>query len=851
MTSRTIRKMGRMSVALVSALMLQAVGAACGAASGPAELVLAASGKAQLPIVIAEKAAGSTRKVAAELAGYLSRISGAPFEVKTGDGARGIVLGTLAEFPHPELAAGLEIRNTYDGKEAYAIRTQPQRLLLIGATERGVSHAAFRLLDHLGCRWFFPAKEWEVVPTSPKLSVALDETDRPCILARRIWYGYGAFLDKGHPRGGNTQEDYDAWMRHNRLGGSFRVQAGHAWQGIILANKKIFAQHPEYLALVKGRRQGEQLCVSNPAVRRLAIDYALADLKKRPEAEMTSMECSDGDGQCECDQCAKLGSISDRVFGLANEVAREVRKELPGRMVGCLAYNQHSEPPSVQLEPNLYVQLCAGFIRGPYSHEQLLDLWPKKCKNLGFYEYFSVWLWDFDKLPGGNAANLKYIRERVRRYREAGATSIDAESGNNWGLHGRGYYLAGRLMWNPDADVDWLLADFYEKAFGPAAPAMRRYYERVAAENEPLLSRGLLGEALRDVDEATRMARNRPDVLARLDQLKHYLSYVHLRWLIDHAEDKARRKDPSLAALTLVYRTRYEYMNHWAAMRTTWAEALSKDYNEPAWQFNDRGSKPWIVPTPVSREETDRWFRAALAYFQPTPAFEVKFSDDLVPVAFSGSRPAAALQHAYQRPALYALCSRKGEPLEVEITPGTIAWYRDRADARYWLRGAKREVVAEGSLKLDGQPHKLRLNVPKSGTYFFECDDSSAGWRIKIEPGRPAALVNLRGRQYLCLGQMQEMFFYVPKGTRVLQYFWRGGPHKVLGPDGKAIQEVATSDEVISVTVPAGLDGRCWSLSPRMHQQLWFFNAPNCLAASPETLLLPRELVARDGLGRK
>ena len=89
-----------------------------------------AGGRAQLPIVVAEKAADGTRLVAKELADYLSRISGATFEVQTGDGSRGVVLGTLAEFPHAELAPGLAIRNTYDGKEAYAIRTEARRLLL-------------------------------------------------------------------------------------------------------------------------------------------------------------------------------------------------------------------------------------------------------------------------------------------------------------------------------------------------------------------------------------------------------------------------------------------------------------------------------------------------------------------------------------------------------------------------------------------------------------------------------------------------------------------------------------------------------------------------------------------------
>lgn len=816
--------------------------------SGPARLDLAVDGKALQPIIVSEKASAGMKAAAAELAGYLFHISGAKFEVKTGDGKQGIVLGSLAEFPTPTLNEVLAIRKGYDGREAFVIRTEPGRLLLLGGTDVGASHAAFRFLEALGCRWFFPAKEWEVIPSRNTLSVSLEITERPRILSRRIWYGYGSFSDKGHPLGGSCQKDYEAWARHNRMASSFRVHAGHAWQSIILANKKTFEEHPEYLALVKGKRQGEQLCVSNPEVRRLATAWALAQLEKRPDAEMVSMECSDGDGHCECEHCLKLGSVSDRVFGLANEVARVVDKKYPGKMVGALAYSSHSEPPFFELEPNVHVQLTAGFTRGRYTHEELLNLWPKKCKNLGFYEYFSVWLWDFDRLPGGNGANLTRMRQVIRRYADLGATSIDAESGNNWGVHGLGYYVANKLMWDPDTDLKALIADFHEQAFGPAAPGMKRYYERIAPDSEPLLSRGLIGEAFRDVEEAANLAKDRPDVLARLDHIKHYLRYVHLRWQIDHMSDKARKKELTVEALTLTYRTRYEYMTHWAAMRNIWATQAAKEFGEPDWAPGGKGSKPWLVDKVVTGEETERWFQEGLEYFQPTPVTEVRFSDDLVPAGLTGGKPAVS-QQSYQRPAYYALYSLKGEPLEMDITTGVIAWYRDRADTRYRLRDAAKKVVTEGRLKLDGEPHKLEIKVPEAGLYFFEVDDSAAGWRMRIEAGRPVTLLNRRGSRYLHLGQMQQMYFYIPKGTRELYYFWSGGPHKVLGPDGKPIREVKVSDEVVTVAVPAGADGRCWSLSPRGHGQLWFFNAPNNVAASPEALLLPRELVRRDGLG--
>ena len=69
------------------------------------------------------------------------------------------------------------------------------------------------------------------------------------------------------------------------------------------------------------------------------------------------------------------------------------------------------------------------------------------------------------------------------------------------------------------------------------------YYERWAPDSQPLISRGLIGEMFRDIEEAARLAKDRPDVLARLDQLQHYLRYTHLRWLFDHEKEKSRQKE--------------------------------------------------------------------------------------------------------------------------------------------------------------------------------------------------------------------------------------------------------------------------------------------------------------------
>jgi len=754
---------------------------------------------------------------------------------------RGIVLGTAAEVDRDgRYRDALALHGEYDGKEAFVIHPGKDRLLLLGATDLGVSHAAFALLEQLGCRWFFPAKEWQVIPNRP--SVVADATlfSRPKILARRIWYGYGPFPDdKKHPLGSSCAKDYEDWARHNRMASSFRVYAGHAYEAMVANHRAIFDAHPEYLALVKGERKKPQLCISNPAVRDFAVKWCEDFFSKNPDREMVSLDCADGGGHCECAECLKLGSISNRVFGLANHAAKAIAKTHPGKMVGLLAYNEHSEPPDFVLEPNVYVQLTMGFIRGRYTFEELREIWPTKCRAMGFYDYYSVWLWDFDKLPGGKGAMLDHIEDSIRRNAALGATSLDMESGNNWGVHGLGYYVANKLMWDPEADVKAITADFFDKAFGPAAAVMRRYYERwmPTLQATPFMSRQLLGSLFRDLEEASRLAADRPEVLARIDHLKHYLRYNHLRWLLDHEKDKARQKQLSLEILTLTYRTRYEYMNHWNAIQSSFAADVAKKFEEPTWARNDRASKPWAEAGFVTGEETEKWFREGLDYFQPMEVAELSFDyTRLAPSGLATETPKAH-QQAMQRPEHFAIRS-DGAPITLDITVGTIAWYRDRADAKWKLEDADGKLIAEGTQTLDGEVHSLTFPVPKAGVYYFECNESAAGWRITRKPGESLTWLPKRGKRVIPLGQFGEMFFQVPAGTKELQLFASGPKFPVRGPDHQVIAEVQGSDEVVTIPVPKGADGTIWSFGPTSPGQIWFFNAPNGFAASPQALLV-------------
>lgn len=147
-----------------------------------------------------------------------------------------------------------------------------------------------------------------------------------------------------------------------------------------------------------------------------------------------------------------------------------------------------------------------------------------------------------------------------------------------------------------------------------------------------------------------------------------------------------------------------------------------------------------------------------------------------------------------------------------------------------------------------GETHKLLFKVPGPGLYYFDFDDSGAGWRIGAGADRIVTIPLRKASGYHHEGQMQQLYFYVPKGIRQIQYFWSGGPHKVVGPDKKLALEVKTNGDYVTVPVPDGMDGKVWIFTQLTLGRMWFFNIPNYLAASPNALLVPREVAQQDGL---
>ena len=177
------------------------------------------------------------------------------------------------------------------------------------------------------------------------------------------------------------------------------------------------------------------LWASSPRIRRL---------------DCVSTDPSDGGGWCECEECAKLGSISDRAVLLANTVAEAIQQKYPGKLVGMYAYNFHSSPPGIRVHPGVVISVATAFIKGDSTVEQLVRGWQRQGVAIGMREYYSVFTWDHD-LPGQpRISNSRSARATIPEYHAAGLASTRRNRAIIVGPAGLGYYLAARMLWDID-----------------------------------------------------------------------------------------------------------------------------------------------------------------------------------------------------------------------------------------------------------------------------------------------------------------------------------------------------------------------------------------------------------------
>ena len=823
-------------------LLVALTGAAAQAADSPVQL--ARQGHPLLKVVHAENATSSTMKSAQSLAEYLSRIVGAAFQVGVGDGEFGIVVGTSRDFPHwrgdlPETAKD-------DQRESYLLRSHARGLVVIGATDLAVEHAVWDLLNRLGYRQFFPGPHWEVVPRVPDLSIAVNSIERPSYYSRHIWYGFGPW--------DYAREPYSDWCRKNRATNGIELHTGHTGEKLRAQYEQVFQEHPEFLALVNGERSSDKFCISNPGLRQLIVDHALAHFAEHPESDSLSVEPSDGLGWCECPECAKLGSPSTRAVIMANAVATAVSEKHPDKWFGMYAYGGHVAPPAIDVHPRLVVSVATAFGSAGLSFTELMRGWRDRGATLGIREYFAVTQWDRDA-PGGTAAargaDLDYLTRTIPEFHENGARFFSAESSDNWGLCGLGYYLASRMLWDvreaTPGRVRELRQDFLDRAFGPARGPMDRFYQLIDGAQRPLLSEDLLGRMYQALNEARQLTVDRRDVLTRLDDLVLYTRYLELWFAYSHSTGEQRQANFE-RLIRHAYRMRETMMVHTLALyrNLPTVDQQVQVPAEAAWDIPE-GQNPWKSSQPFLSGEIESFVQQGIARNHLLEFEPFSFSDDLVPatpLALPEVKPGTFGIYHRQETDLLTWAEAAPREFSFDVKAGLI--YGRLGDARVALfprDELQGRAVADFAVLPDQQPHSVALRTTVRGLQRLHLSDGGDATEMIWPAGVPLTIRSAPSHPATLYGRW-TLYFYVPRGTRIIGGFSDGIGH-LLGPNGRAVHSFSDVPEYFQVPVPAGQDGQLWCFHHGKGLRL-LMTVPPYLARNGHELLLPREVVERD-----
>jgi hypothetical protein len=163
-------------------------------------------------------------------------------------------------------------------------------------------------------------------------------------------------------------------------------------------------------------------------------------------------------------------------------VAEGVAQTLPDKKILFYAYSQFHEPPErVKPRENLvmiYTINAAGFWNQAAREKAFQDFaaWARVTPSFGVYEYHTQTNFpDMPRLiPDLIQLELKELQRLDARY-------FHSQAGNGFAVNGLNFYVLGKQLWDPAADVKAILADYVTTGFGPAAPAMARYFDRFIA----------------------------------------------------------------------------------------------------------------------------------------------------------------------------------------------------------------------------------------------------------------------------------------------------------------------------------------------------------------------------------
>lgn len=389
--------------------------------------------------------------------------------------------------------ASRKIRATWAHPDAFQLRTAGGDVVIAAAEVDGLRHGIYTLLsDVLDCHWFQPGKIGEefLIPADQTVHIpqlALDAAPSFYSASGMSW---------------SYAPHWDRWNRTYINRG--RMTFGHSWVSYVAPGEFPFEKFPDMYARDKAGQirkfdngwSSTNFCPTSPAVISVVAKKINAHFKANPAAIVASLDPNDYSPMCQCPRCLALDrkfgqdseqaeEVADRLLWFSNEIYNRLEPQFRDKFLGILIYGYQMElPHTVQPHAHHAAMICNFPPR--YDHTRpmndptsaknrdfyrLVKGWGSRLKQFGFYDYYGHYYFF------GPWGVIHKIREDMPEFRDIGGTFIMMEAEPCFASQGVNHYVASRLTWDVDADVDLLLAEFYEKYYGPAAEPMRLLWE--------------------------------------------------------------------------------------------------------------------------------------------------------------------------------------------------------------------------------------------------------------------------------------------------------------------------------------------------------------------------------------
>lgn len=472
----------------------------------------------------------AAQRTASEIRKYIRKATGAELAMVLEPNA---VQGAIISVGHTDLAEQAGITTDHLKLDGCRLVVKGNVLFLIGRDTlgpkpwhkaRGTDKAGYTFLENfLGIRWFIPAPQGKLVPTTRDVSVPDDLNEA---ITSGMAYVINGPYPSHYPAGyvaNNSYEKVKIWSA-----------GGESWANF-LPLSKYFKDHPEYFALIGGKRTDHDLnylCLSNPEVRNLLLRGVQEKFDEGFDWVQLSASDAFQAGLCECPGCEKLDTFRgdtseklwenpcERVLELHKWIADECMKSHPAKTILMTLYSVTTAPSKRfdKYPDNVVGEIATGSFE---SFRKVCEGWKGKVRGFTRYIYWD----DASVQPLGMLLEItpSMLGEQMRYMGEVGIDGfyIGAGKPKYWGLWGPVYYAMSKLIDNTELDPDVLVEEYCLGVYGESGAIMKGFFDCLYSRIDDTRL------ALRDLDPGSPMGdvKNRflyrfpPRVVGKLDQM--------------------------------------------------------------------------------------------------------------------------------------------------------------------------------------------------------------------------------------------------------------------------------------------------------------------------------------------